>query len=232
MNGYSTYWRTTIFAAIVFHVLLALGFAYVLPLMPEPTIKDAAEFEWVDVDLLPPDVVVIDANAIPSETAQEALTVFNASDLVLPELTIPEPVIEEPPPPEVKPIEHPKPQPQVTNNEPPAQIKPDNEPPKEVVVPDRSKQFMSKPPVTVKEFYPDKGSGLGYKGSVSILATIGKDGKVKATQVVLSSGRLFVDEIALKAAAQWTFKPALDQIGRPMECDKVIIIDFKKFADA
>lgn len=231
MNGYSTYWRTTILVAIVFHVVLAVGFAYVLPLMPEPTIEDTAELEWVDVDLLPSDVIVIDDDSIPTDTAQEALPIFNASDLVLPELTIPEPVIKEPSMPEVKPIEPPKPQSQVTNNKPTAQVKPDNEPPKEViVVQDRSKQLMGKPPVTVKEVYPDKGSGLGYKGTVSILATIGKDGKVKATSVVLSSGRLFVDEIALKAAAKWTFKPALDQIGRPMECDKVITIDFKKFA--
>ena len=46
MTGYSTYWRTTIFAAIAFHFLTALGFSYVLPhLMPKPKIEDVAEFE-------------------------------------------------------------------------------------------------------------------------------------------------------------------------------------------
>ena len=238
MSGYSTYWRTTIFASIVFHFLMALGFAYVLPhLIPEPTIEDVAEFEWVDVDLLPDDVVVVEAEAIPStETIQETLPTFNARDLFVPELTIPEPVIvEEPPPlPEIKTIEPPKPQPppQIVNNSPPAKVEETTSPKEEVIVPANSKQLMGQPPVTLTEVYPEKGSGLGYKGYVSIAATIGKDGKVKATKVMRTSGRMFVDEIARKAAMQWTFKPALDQDGKPMECDKIITFDFKKFAEA
>ena len=237
MSGYSTYWRTTIFASIVFHFLMALGFSYVLPhLIPEPTIEDVAEFEWVDVELLPDDVVVVEAEAIPMETVQETLPTFNARDLFVPELNVPEPVfIEEPPPlPEPKIIEPPKspPPPQVINNETPAKVE-NPEPPKEVVVvPANSKQLMGQPPVTIMEVYPEKGSGLGYKGYVSIAATIGKDGKVKATKVMRTSGRYFVDEIARKAAMQWTFKPALDQEGKPMECDKIITFDFKKFSEA
>ena len=239
MTGYSTYWRTTIFASIAFHFLMALGFSYVLPhLIPEPTIEDVSEFEWVDVDLLPDEVVVVEAEAIPStETVQEILPTFNARDLFVPELNVPEPVFleESPPPPEVKPIEPPKPQPspQVVNNEPPLQAKVEEPPPKEeVIVPKNAKQQLGQPPVTITEFYPEKGSGLGYRGYVSIAATIGKDGKVKATKVMRTSGRYFVDEIARKAAMQWTFKPALDQEGKPMECDKIITFDFKKFSDA
>ena len=237
MTGYSAYWRTTIFAAIVLHFLAALGFSYVLPhLMPEPTIEDVAEFEWVDVDLLPPDVVVIEAEAIPTETVQETLPTFNARDLFVPDLTIPEPIIEEPPPPppEIKPIEPPKPPPppQVVKTEEEAKQQVESEePPKEVVVV-QGKQQMGQPPVTIMEVYPEKGSGLGYKGYVSIAATIGKDGKVKATKVMRTSGRYFVDEIARKAAMQWTFKPALDQEGKPMVCDKIITFDFKKFSEA
>lgn len=233
MSGYSTYWRTTIFASIAFHFLSALGFSYVLPhLMPEPTIEDVAEFEWVDVDLLPPDVTVIEAEAIPTETVQEILPTFNARDLFVPELTIPEPIIE-PPPPEVKPIEPPKP-PQVakTEQEVKQQIE-SEEPPKEVVVvPPNAKQQMGRPPVAIMEVYPEKGSGLGYRGYVSIAVRIGKDGKVKSAEVVQTSGRYFVDEIACKAAMQWTFKPALDQNGKPMVCDKIITFDFKKFSAA
>ena len=239
MSDYSTYWRTTIFASIAFHFLMALGFSYVLPhLIPEPTIEDVAEFEWVDVDLLPDEVVVVEAEAIPSETVQETLPTFNAQDLFVQELTIPELRIEpiEPLPlPEVKPIEPPKLQspPQIVNNAPPAQVKTETPPTNnEVVVPKNAKQQLGQPPVTLTEFYPEKGSGLGYKGYVSIAATIGKDGKVKATKVMRTSGRYFVDEIARKAAMQWTFKPALDQDGKPMECDKIITFDFKKFAEA
>ena len=233
MNGYSTYWRTTIFAAIAFHFLAALGFSYVLPhLMPEPKIEDVAEFEWVDVDLLPPDVVVIEAQAIPVETVQETLPTFNAQNIFIPELTIPEPIIE--PPPEIKPIETSKPPPQVVKTEQEAQQQVQSEePPKEVVVvPANAKQQFGQPPVTVTEVYPQKGSGLGYKGYVIIASTIGKDGTVRATKVMRTSGRMFVDEIARKAAMQWTFKPALDQDGKPMECDKIITFDFKKFAEA
>lgn len=237
MSGYSTYWRTTIFASIVFHFLMALGFSYVLPhLIPEPTIEDVSEFEWVDVDLLPPDVVVIEAEAIPTETPQETLPLFSAQDLFIPELTIPElniEPIETPPLPEPKIIERPLPPtpPQVFRNEQEAKQQVEAEPEKEVVVV-QGKQQLGQPPVTITEFYPEKGSGLGYKGYVSVAATIGKDGKVKATKVMRTSGRYFVDEIARKAAMQWTFKPALDQEGKPMECDKIITFDFKKFADA
>ena len=234
--GYSTYWRTTIFAAIAFHFLAALGFSYVLPhLMPEPKIEDVAEFEWVDVDLLPPDVVVIEAEAIPVETVQETLPTFSAQDLFVPDLTIPEPIIEPPPQLEIKPIEPPKPEPpQIVKTEQEAQQQVQSEePPKEVVVvPANAKQQLGQPPVTITEVYPEKGSGLGYKGYVSIAATIGKDGKVKATKVMRTSGRMFVDEIAKKAAMQWTFKPALDQDGKPMVCDKIITFDFKKFSEA
>ena len=235
MSGYSTYWRTTIFASIAFHFLTALGFSYVLPhIMPEPKIEDVAEFEWVDVDLLPPDVTVIEAEAIPSETVQETLPTFNARDLFVPDLVTPEPIIE--PPPEIKPIEPPKPQPtpQIVKTEQEAKQEVQSEtPPKEVVVvPANVKQQLGQPPVALTEFYPEKGSGLGYRGYVSIAATIGTDGKVKATKVMRTSGRYFVDEIARKAAMQWTFKPALDQEGKPMVCDKIITFDFKKFSEA
>ena len=237
MSGYSTYWRTTIFAAIALHFLMALALMYVLPhLMPEPTIPDVAEFEWIDVDMSD-EVTVIEEEAIPTEDVQEdePIPLFNAEDLVIPELVIPElsmpePPSPPPPTPEFKPIEPtpaPAPKPAV---EQPVQSKAEEAPPKEeVIVPKNSKQLLGQPPVTITEVYPEKGSGLGYKGYVSIAATIGKDGTVKATKVMRTSGRRFVDEIARKAAQQWTFKPALDQEGKPMTCDKIITFDFKKY---
>lgn len=231
MASYSPHWRATIFAAIIFHVVAAVIFYYVLPhIMPAPKLADVAEFEWVDVDLAD-EAFVIEEEAIPQDAPQETLPTFNAQEIFVPELVVPEPVIEQPPPLEVKPIEPiepPKPQP------PPVESKPDKpkvEPEKSATQPEQNQQqLLTKPPVTVKEVYPEKGSGLGYKGYVSIAARIGKDGKVKATEIIQSSGRYFVDEIALKAARQWTFRPALDQIGRPMECDKIITFDFRKFS--
>ncbi|MBR0262139.1 MAG: TonB family protein [Selenomonadaceae bacterium] len=232
MENYSAHWLPTILAAIAFHVLLALGFSYVLPnLTPEPKIEDVAELELIDENLLVDEAVVIDAEAIPSETVQESVPTFNAQDLVLPELKIPEPIIKpiEPPPPEIKPVEPPKPKPppQVVNREEP-KPKVETQPEKEDATKNDGRQLVTRPPITVNAVYPEKGSGLGFKGYVAFAVRIGKDGKVKSSEILQSSGRYFVDEIARKAAVQWTFKPALDQTGRPMECDKIITFDFKK----
>ena len=232
MNGYSTHWRTTIFAAICLHFFAALGFSYVLPhFESEPKIEDVAEFEWVDADLFPPEVTVIKEEEIPSTSTQETLPTFNAQDLFVPEIKIPEPVISEPPP-EVKPIESPKPLPEVKPDRESAKKIQNEEPSQEVVVSPAENQRMSRPPVTLTEFYPEKGSGLGYRGYVSVTVTIGKDGKVKSAQIVQSSGRMFVDEIARKAVMRWTFRPALDQKNKPMVSTKIITFDFKKFSEA
>lgn len=231
MTGYATRWRATILAAIILHVAAAFVFSYVLPLFaPQPKLETVAELEWVDADLTD-EVTVIDAEAIPSDAPQESLSTFDAGDLVLPELTIPEPKIEPVAPtlPQPKPTEPPKLQPTPK----PADVKPDAKPqpaqaPAKEVAP--VQQVVTRPPITINAVYPEQGSGLGFKGYVSFAAHIDKNGKITATEILQSSGRYFVDEIARKAAQQWTFKPALDQHGRPMECDKIITFDFKKFA--
>lgn len=234
MEKYSTHWRATILAAIAFHCLIALGFSYLLPhLAPSPKTAQIVELEWLDADSLPEDATITAEEAIPAQSVQEAVSTFDAQDLFVPELKIPEPLPEPlpEPPPEVKITERPKLPPPVINDDKESRKKIAEESvPEAPISPKDSKQLMGKPPVTIKEFYPQKGSGLGYKGVVLIAVTIGKDGKVKAANVVQTSGRMFVDEIALKAAAQWTFKPALDQTGRPMPCDKIITFDFKKLA--
>lgn len=226
---YSAHWPATIFAAIIFNAVMLFGFAYVLPqLMPAPKVEEVVEIEWLDVEA--DDAVVINEEAIPSD-AQENLPTFNAQDLVVPEFK--PPPIELPPPPEVKPVEIPKPKPQ----SPPAQPE-QNSPQKisddkknsEAPAQQTGKQLLTKPPVTIMEVHPEKGSVLGYKGYIAFAVHIGKDGKVKSSEVLQSSGRLVVDEIARKAAEQWTFRPALDQFGRPMECDKIIAFDFTKDA--
>ena len=229
MNGYSTHWAATIFAAIIFHFVAAAGFSYVLPkLAPEKNFEDVVEIELVDEKIFQPEVVA--QEAIPSTDAQEVLPTFNAQDLFVPDLKIPEPKIE-PPVPSATPAagvriqdsgkrdnstnQNPKPQPLTTNHSPKASAPEDN------------RQRLVRPPITIMEVYPEEGSVLGFKGYISFAARIGKDGKVKSTEILQSSGRYFVDEIARKAAVQWAFKPALDQSGRPMECDKIITFDFK-----
>ena len=233
MEKYSAHWATTILAAIVLHILAAAGFVYVLPsLASAPKVNAVAEMEWVDVDLTDDAAFVADEEAIPADAPQETVPTFDANDLVLPELQIPQPIIEppKPTPPAVKPIEQPKPQPlpPTVDDKPKPPPQAAQAPAKENVTPADNRQVVTRPPITVKEVYPEKGSVLGFKGYISFAAHISKDGKVTATEILQSSGRYFVDEIARKAAEQWTFKPALDQRGRPMECDKIITFDFRK----
>lgn len=232
MKKYSAHWAATILAAIALHVAAAVAFPQIVPLFkPAPKVQTVADLDWVDVDIAD-DSVVTDAEAIPADVAKTVPT-FDAEALHLPGLSTPEtfkppelptqpPKLVEQPKPLTKPVETPK---------PPAQAKPSaDKPDKPTETQQDDKSLMARPPITVKEVFPDKGSGLGYKGYVSIAVRIGKDGKIHSTEILQSSGRYFVDEIALKAAAQWTFKPALDQIGRPMECDKIITFDFRKFS--
>ena len=228
MNGYSTHWAATIFAAIIFHFAAALSFSYVLPkLAPEKNFEDVVEIELVDENFFQPEVVA--QEAIPSTDAQEILPTFKAQDLFVPDLKIPEPKIEQPP--EIKPLEPQKiqPPPKIDSKpKPKPEQKPEpEESPKEEPAPEDKRQRLVRPPITIMEVYPEEGSVLGFKGYISFAARIGKDGKVKSTEILQSSGRYFVDEIARKAAVQWAFKPALDQSGRPMECDKIITFDFK-----
>ena len=246
MKAYSTYWRTTIFASIVFHLLTWLGAVYLLPhLMPEPRLEIVQEMDWIDVDLSEPEPVVISEEAIPIEEAasepEEVYSEFDFPPLVIPDLPpIETPVLEPPPPP-------PPPTPKIETPPPPLPskasiakdegeaekkldeaLKKDDAENSEIVVA-KGKQQLGEPPITLSEAYPPKGGGLNYGGYVSVAATIGKDGMVKKTKIMRTSGRMMVDQIAMTAAAKWTFKPALDQEGKPMECDKIITFNFKNF---
>lgn len=231
MNDYSPRWTTTIFAAVILHFAAALGFSLVEPKAEVvPTIEIASEFDWVDVDLS--DAAGVDAEEIsstPSTPGKESSSPFSAQDLFVPETKIPElPTVEQIQPHEVKPIERPRIQQPVTEK-PKVEESPKVDAPSKVEQPAEAQQ-LEQPPVTIKEVYPEAGSGLGYKGFVSIAATVGTDGKVHETEILQSSGRFFVDEIALKAAVQWTFKPARDQNGKPMQSIKIITFDFRKFS--
>ena len=245
MNYYSSNWFLTILAAMFFHFVAGLGFYSLFSyLVPPPEIEMVDDTEWTDIYETEDEEPVNEEDAFPSEEesaaqpTQVAQSPFRAEDLVIPDLPMPEPVIvdpiELPPPPE--PIRIERFTPRSREVELPSRDaelsarETEPAPVKEEISPQLSKQLLTKPPVVVNEVYPEKGSGLGYKGYVSIAVHIGKDGKVQSTEVLQTSGRYFVDEIAIKAAKQWTFRPALDQFGRAMECDKIITFDFRKFA--
>ena len=218
MQGYSAYWRTTVFAAIALHFMTWMGFAYVLPhLLPEPEIEAVQEIEWMDVEL--PEEVSIVEEAVPEPPAPE-----------------PEPIVEEIPfveepeesEEEETPTEAEEPDEAVEKlKEELEKADPKDEKPDIVIARPTGNQQMGQPPVVLTEVYPPAG-GIPFKGRVAVAATIGKDGKVKKTKMMVKSGRLVIDNIAMSAASKWTFKPALDQEGKPMECDKIITIDFRK----
>jgi len=223
MGNYSAHWPATILAAVGLHVAGAFGFSYVAEnFLPEQKVQQVIEIEWVDADFSA-DEATVDEPEIFSDAPAENSSPFSAEDLVVPEIEIPAPKIEPTKPIEVKPVERPKPPPKVDEPpkvEPPKKI---DEPPKEEVA-----QKLAKPPVTVTQVQPEIPAAENVSGFVAIAARIGKDGKVKSTEILQSCGKPAVDEIAVAAAKQWTFQPALDQIGRPMECDKIITFDLRK----
>ena len=231
MKNYSPHWSATIFAAIILNLLAVLGIFFVAEkFSPEPKIADVTAFEWVDVDLSD-ETISVDAQEISAEPVQENSSPFNAQDIFIPDLKLPEiPAVEEFKPPEIKPIERPKPVARPQNvprpQLPPIVIEKPTAQPK-VETPDENREIVQ-PPVALTEIYPEKAGD--FTGFVAIAATIDANGKVAETEILQSSGQKFVDELTIKAAVQWTFRPALDEKNRPLPSIKIIVFDFKKLS--
>ncbi|MCR5834615.1 MAG: TonB family protein [Selenomonadaceae bacterium] len=227
MKNYSAHWRITILAAIILNFVAISAWAYVLPrLTPEPKKQVVSEVEWIDVDMTE-EIPTEEAEIIPEEEVSKPVEVFNASDLVVEELPPPKPFempkisereIPKPKVSQQKPKENPKPPPVVEQVPPPKVEEPAQE----------GTQLLTQPPVTVMEVRPDKNKMGGFKGYIAFAVRIGKDGKVKSTEILQSSGIAEVDAVATEAVAKWTFRPALDQFNKPMECDKIVTFDFTK----
>ncbi|MDQ0204011.1 energy transducer TonB [Pectinatus haikarae] len=84
---------------------------------------------------------------------------------------------------------------------------------------------MGEPPILIDKFYPPVNI-VTFRGRVSVFATIDVTGRIIRTKIAVTSGSPSVDQIAMDSARRWTFKPALDQNGAPMECTKIISIPF------
>ena len=238
MTNYSTYWRTTFLLAVFLHLLFGLAFSFILPyITPEQKVNDIVEMDWIDVDVIEEEPVLMEeAQAVETPEPEFTLPTYEFPPIIMPEIPN-EPVYVEPtPPPPIPEIVPPQPirQPETTKivkDEAEVLKQLEGDPSKnDIVMTHRGDQQMGQPPITISEYYPPQGSGLNYKGYVSVAATIGKNGKVIKTKVMRSSGRMMVDNIAMNAASKWTFKAALDQDGYPMECDKIITFDFKEFS--
>jgi len=71
--------------------------------------------------------------------------------------------------------------------------------------------------------YPKIAKQTGAKGQVKLLATIGKDGKVKAVKAL--SGHPMLQNAAMDAVRQWVYKPTLLN-GVPVETETEVLINF------
>ena len=88
-------------------------------------------------------------------------------------------------------------------------------------------QQMGENAKLIKPFYPAPGV-VSFGGRVSVSARIGKDGRIKETKIMVTSGRPLVDAVAMSCARKWVYKPATDHHGQPMECNAIISIPFSR----
>lgn len=249
---YSARWRETILASIVLHAVIFAG-AFLILTVSEPEQELASsELEWIEVDRWEtalPDGFGLETESIDqaeaTSTSTEVYSQFGFMPLVIPEMPMPDipdwTALEPPPPPiEHRPLPPPRPSEQTTPTQPstPVQmpwgsaplgsdeksVESTEKPVEEVSTGARR---MAEPPVVIEEHYPLKSGAFNFDGSVGVLVRIGEDGSVTRTQVMYSSGRMLIDGAAVSAALKWKFTPALDQDGRPMECDKILTFDFK-----
>lgn len=236
MKKYSPHWRTVFLTAIIFHFFIGMIFFFALPyFFPKNEPKEIQEISWIDVNFVENEISADEEKFenIP-ENVPARQEIFSAEfpPIILP--PAPEPVYIEkknnppaeiPEPPKIlkNPLPTKKEESEIKNNS--AENKKSDEVQKE------GRQLLKVSPVTVKEFYPPKEKLSDFKSYVSVAVTIDKEGKVTQTKIVLPSGNTTIDNLVEEYAKKWLFKPALDQDEKPMECEKIITFDFKKFAD-
>ena len=216
---YPTHWRMAFLLAFFFHLTAWLMGSLILPHLQAKSVAapDSAQaIEWENVDVA---------------------TEEKIEQPVAAPLPPPEPKEEKPPEP-VKPEQPPAEQEETTpilaeQDEPViAKLQELAEEPekldKVVIVKEPADSVpvqMGQPPKLITDYYPPSAN-VQFRGRVSVFATIGKDGKIIKTKIAVTSGKPEVDQLAMEAAQRWTFKAALDQNGRPMECTKIISIPF------
>jgi len=75
----------------------------------------------------------------------------------------------------------------------------------------------------VNPVFPQFAKTAGIRGSVVIVATIGKDGHLKSMKLIRGDGALAIE--AFRAARQWVYAPYRLN-GQPIEVDARIVMDF------
>ena len=71
--------------------------------------------------------------------------------------------------------------------------------------------------------YPKIARQTGAKGTVTLTATIGKDGNIKSVKVV--SGHAMLTYAAVEAVRQWRYRPTLLN-GQPVETETQVLVNF------
>jgi protein TonB len=74
--------------------------------------------------------------------------------------------------------------------------------------------------------YDQAEEKAGHGGKVQLRLRIGVDGKVREAGVEKSSGWPVLDAQAVATARTWTFSPALDATGAPMEAEVAVPVGF------
>ena len=75
----------------------------------------------------------------------------------------------------------------------------------------------------VQPEYPEEARKAGIQGTVTMHVIIGKDGHIASIDVI--SGPAELEEAALNAVKQWTYKPFLLN-GQQTEVDSTVIVNF------
>lgn len=216
---YPTYWRLSAFLALVFHFFLWTCLTFIIPyLAPEPKPMEAME--------------VVDISDIEGDGEGEPGIEGEPEPEAEPEPPAPEPLPEPPP------VDESAPPPVLTDDELKAVEEIEKEEKEEEKKPEKPKRSnivkrsggtggaqMAEGPRLIEDYYPSVG-GANFRGRVMVKAVVSKEGKVIDTKIMVSSGKRLVDQIAMNAARKWTYRPALDQHGQPMECWAMISIPF------
>lgn len=109
------------------------------------------------------------------------------------------------------------------------------EPPAKAPTPPRKAASMGEDPTLPKFIsgpeapYPEAEKALGHHGTVTIVATLGVDGKLIDPVIAESSGAPVLDRISLEAARGALFSPARDAAGKPVERRIRIPYDFTRY---
>lgn len=74
--------------------------------------------------------------------------------------------------------------------------------------------------------YPALSRTRGEEGTVWVEAEVGADGRCASARVQKSSGHLLLDEAAVAAVRDWTFRPAT-RLGRPVASVVIIPVRFR-----